>query len=171
MTKFSAFSRTLLPLLALSGAATAQTPMPPPTPAARGPSLEAALDAANTAIATCATNGYKVAVSVVDSAGVPKVLLAADGTHARGVDSSTRKALTALAFKMPTSDVAEKIKTDEALAARLTAEPNLLARAGGMLLKAGDETIGAIGVGGAPGGDKDEACAQAAIDKVKGMLK
>ena len=31
--------------------------------------------------------------------------------------------------------------------------------------------IGGIGVGGAPGGDKDQACAQAGIDKIKTRLR
>jgi len=31
--------------------------------------------------------------------------------------------------------------------------------------------VGAIGVGGAPGGDKDEVCAVAGIDKIKDRLK
>jgi uncharacterized protein GlcG (DUF336 family) len=153
--------------------ASAQTPPPPAPqpPAAKGPSLAAAMEAANAAISNCTANGYTVAVSIVDSAGVTKVLLAADGARARAVESSTKKAVTALTLKMSTAEVAEKIKTDEALAARLTADPTLFARPGGLLLKAGDEIIGAIGVGGAPGAEKDEACATAAIDKVKAQLK
>ncbi len=38
-------------------------------------------------------------------------------------------------------------------------------------LRAGDEVIGAIGVGGAPGGDRDEACAQAGINRIADRLK
>jgi Haem-degrading len=34
-----------------------------------------------------------------------------------------------------------------------------------------EDTIGAVGVSGAPGGDKDEACAKAGIDKVASELK
>jgi uncharacterized protein GlcG (DUF336 family) len=37
-------------------------------------------------------------------------------------------------------------------------------------IKAGDEVIGAVGVSGAPGGDKDEACSKAGIDKVAAQL-
>jgi len=172
--------RGFLGMIALAGisqAATAQAPAPPaappgPLPApARGPSLAASLDAARTAIATCSGNGYKVAVSVVDSAGVLKVLLASDGAPARVVEYSKMKAATALAMNMPTSEVADKAKTDRALAARLAADPTLFAHAGGLLLKAGDSVIGAIAVSGAPEGDKDEACASAAIAKVKAELK
>ena len=45
--------------------------------------------------------------------------------------------------------------------------PGFLLLAGGLPVKEGDEVIGAIGIGGAPGGHLDEACAQAAIDGLK----
>jgi uncharacterized protein GlcG (DUF336 family) len=41
---------------------------------------------------------------------------------------------------------------------------------GGVPIKVGNETIGAIGVSGAPGGDKDEACANAGIAKISDRL-
>ena len=47
----------------------------------------------------------------------------------------------------------------------------MLFRAGGIVIKQGEEVIGAIGVGGAPGGDKDEACARAGIDKIKERIR
>ena len=48
---------------------------------------------------------------------------------------------------------------------------NIVAARGALPIKIGEETIGAVGVSGAPGGDKDEVCAQAGIDKVKDQLK
>jgi uncharacterized protein GlcG (DUF336 family) len=48
---------------------------------------------------------------------------------------------------------------------------NVIANQGGLPIKFGDETIGGIGISGAPGGDKDEACAKAALDKVADQLK
>jgi uncharacterized protein GlcG (DUF336 family) len=48
---------------------------------------------------------------------------------------------------------------------------NILILGGGLPIKAGDEVIGGIGVGGAPGGEKDEACAQAGIEKISARLK
>lgn len=150
--------------------AAAQTPAAPPPPA-RGPGLELALEAARGAVENCVAREQKVGVSVVDSAGVLKVLLAADGTSARGVQSSTNKALTALAFKAPTSRIGEQAKNDKDLADKLAANAAYNSRAGGILLQVGDEIIGAIGVGGARGSENDEACALAGLDKVKGRLK
>jgi uncharacterized protein GlcG (DUF336 family) len=43
--------------------------------------------------------------------------------------------------------------------------------AGGVPIKIGDDTIGAIGIGGAPGGNLDEACAVEALDLFKDKLK
>jgi uncharacterized protein GlcG (DUF336 family) len=48
---------------------------------------------------------------------------------------------------------------------------NIIALPGALPIKVGEETIGAAGVSGAPGGDKDEACVKAGIDKVADQLK
>ena len=173
--------RVCLPLavLAAAGVSTAfaevpSSPAPPqqqPVPAARGPGLKLALEAAQKAVETCKGLDQKIGVTVVDSAGVFKVVLATDGASTRGVTSSTNKALTALAFATPTSELAEKIKTDPALAEKVAANANYNTRAGGVLLKAGTDVIGAIGVGGAKGSEKDEACALAGLQKIKTRLK
>jgi uncharacterized protein GlcG (DUF336 family) len=146
-------------------------PAQPQPPAARGPSLKLALEAAQKALDTCKGLDQKIGVTVVDSAGVLKVVLATDGASTRGVASSTNKALTALAFTTATSELGEKIKTDTALAEKVAANTNYNSRAGGLLLKVGDDVIGAIGVGGAKGSEKDEACAVAGLQKIKGKLK
>ena len=143
----------------------------PQAPAARGPSLKLALEAAQKALETCKGLDQKIGVTVVDSAGVLKVVLATDGASTRGVASSTNKALTALAFTAATSELGERIKTDTALAEKVASNANYNSRAGGVLLKVGDDVIGAIGVGGAKGSEKDEACAVAGLQKIKGRLK
>jgi uncharacterized protein GlcG (DUF336 family) len=140
-------------------------------PAARGPSLKLALEAARKAVDTCKGLDQKIGVTVVDSAGVLKVVLATDGASTRGVTSSTNKALTALAFTTATSELGEKVKTDTALAEKVAANANYNSRAGGVLLKVGDDVIGAIGVGGAKGSEKDEVCAVAGLQKIQRRLK
>lgn len=144
-----------------------QTPAAPP---ARGPSLALALEAAQVAVTTCSANGYKAAVSVVDSAGVVKAVLAADGASARGVASSQAKAFTSITYKTSSDAVAKKAEADPELLAKLNADPKHRARAGALPLFVGNELVGAIGVGGAPGGDKDEACALAGVNKIKDRL-
>ena len=142
----------------------------PPPPPAVGPSLDLATVAARTAVDVCTKNGFNVAVSVVDSAGVLKALVASDGVSSRGVQSSTNKAVTALAFGSATSSLTERIKSDEALGKTIAANPNFNVRAGGVLLKAKEEVVGAIGVGGARGSENDETCALAGAQVIQERL-
>lgn len=159
--------------LALGAASTAfaQTAAPAPAPAARGPALDLALEAAQAAIDSCKARDQKAAVSVVDSAGVVRVLLATDGASPRGVSSSTSKAVTALTFKTPTSQLAENIKTDKELADKIAANTNYNARAGGVLLAVNGEIIGAVGVGGARGSNVDEECGLVGVQKIQSRLR
>jgi uncharacterized protein GlcG (DUF336 family) len=169
--------RPSLLLSALSLACTSTLALAQPAAPARGPQMALALEAAQTAISTCTANGSKVSAAIVDSAGVLRVLLSADGASKESVDTSTKKAFTANALKASTYDIAEKMKTDQALAAKLNADPNLRVRPGGLPIMVGDEIIGAIGVGGTPsrngvaGGEGDAVCAKAGIDKIMDRLK
>jgi len=159
------------------------SPPRPPDVAARGPSLALALEAAQTAIDKCKALHANVAVSVVDSAGVLKLMLASDDTFARGVTSSTAKAITAKDLNMPISELAERIKTDSVLAEKVRSNRNYVVGSGGLPLRAGNEVIGAIGVGGAIGEgrdknypdplapNRDEICAKAALDKISARLQ
>ncbi len=164
---------TLAAVLAtFAGAVNAQIPATPTaTPATRSPGLELALEAARTAIETCRAKDQKIGVTVIDAAGIQKVVLATDGASSRGVTSSTNKAITSLNFKAATSQLAEQVKTDKTLADAIAANSNFNSRAGGVLIKVGDEIIGAIGVGGARGSDVDEACAVAGLQKIQLRLK
>lgn len=160
-----------LPFLSFHIAAqqTQSSSAPARVPPAYGPSLELAIEAAQVAIATCAkAGGQTIGASVVDSAGVLKVLLAADGTSPRGVASSTAKAITALTYKSATKDLFEKIPTDKAFADEIAANTALNARPGGILIKVGDKVVGAIGVGG---GKTDHECALAGLEKIQSRLK
>jgi uncharacterized protein GlcG (DUF336 family) len=172
--------RPLAVLGALALAATAnlvlaqQAQQPPP---ARGPQVELALEAAQAALAACAANGVKAAVSVADSAGVTRLMLAADGTANDQIEISRKKAATAVALKAVTSEIAEKMEKDQAFKARIEADKSLFPRPGGLPLMVGNDVIGAIGVSGAsrrdgvPGGVRDEACAKAGLEKIKARLK
>ena len=100
MSKSIRVSVAAAALVSLVSLTVAQTPASGagPNTAARGPSLKLALEAAQKALDTCKGLDQKIGVTVVDSAGVLKVVLATDGASTRGVASSTNKALTALAF-------------------------------------------------------------------------
>ena len=49
--------------------------------------------------------------------------------------------------------------------------PNVTYARGGVTINAGGQIIGAIGVSGAPGGQFDEECANAALAKIQDKLK
>ena len=112
-----------------------------------------------------------VAAVFVDSVGGTRLVVAVDAARQGPIDSAVKKAFTAIAFSGPTAAVETQAKTDTALQAKLAADTKLFARAGGLPVMAGGKMIGAIGVGGAPGGDKDEACAKAGLAKIADRLK
>jgi uncharacterized protein GlcG (DUF336 family) len=144
-------------------------PRPPQRPIPRAPSLDLAVEAAKATVAAC--KGYHISVSIIDAAGTPKLYYVPDGTDGAHAYTGFRKAYTALTFKMPTSQVGPLTRTDPSVAAKIKADTNFLTFAGGMLLMAGDEVVGAIGVSGAEPSAKDEECGLAGINKIKDRLK
>jgi uncharacterized protein GlcG (DUF336 family) len=132
-------------------------------------SLPIAVAMAQTAIATCKANGYNVSANVVGRGGEVIVAMRGDATGPHTLENSMKKAYTAKAQRRPSGEFAEGIKTNfTAGALRLS---NIVPAQGALPIKVGEDTIGAIGVSGAPGGDKDEACAKAGIEKVAAELK
>jgi uncharacterized protein GlcG (DUF336 family) len=128
-----------------------------------------ALTMAETAVATCKTNGYNVSANVVGRNGEVIVAMRGDNTGPHTLENSMKKAYTARAQRRSSGEFATAVK-DNPTAGALSLT-NITPAQGALPIKVGEDTIGAIGVSGAPGGDKDEACAKAAIDKVADQLK
>ena len=140
----------------------------PPESTAPGPSLAAAIDAARAAVESCRGSGYRVGVAVIDSVGEARAMLTADGSDGSHVFVAMRKALTALTFATPSSQVADMIAADKSLLPRVTA--NMFVMGGAVPILDGQRTIGAIGVSGAAGvpfGHQDEVCARAGLRKIQ----
>ena len=133
-------------------------------------SLELANQIAAASVAACAANGYNVAATVVDRAGVVKAVQRADNAGPHTLGASQQKAFTSASAKNTTLAIMEGAQKNPA-AANLVNIPGYLLLGGGVPVKVGNEVIGAVGVGGAPGGNLDEQCALAALDKVKDQLK
>jgi uncharacterized protein GlcG (DUF336 family) len=129
-----------------------------------------ALEAVGEAVASCARQGYSETVVLVDADGVTQATLRGDRAGAHTLDSARDKAYTSASFKSDTSALVERAKTTQ-LAVILAKLPHLLLFGGGVVIKLGDEVIGAIGAAGAPGGDLDEACAKAGLDKIRDRLQ
>ena len=132
-------------------------------------SMETALVIATTAIETCKANGYRVSATVVGRSGEIIVQLRGDNTGPHTVENSFRKAYTARTFRVPSGEIAERLKKDPTLG--LIHLTNVIANQGALPIKVGDDVIGAAGASGAPGGEKDEACVKAGLDKVADQLK
>ena len=128
-----------------------------------------AITIAQTAITTCKTNGYNVSVTVVGRNGEIIAQVRGDNTGPHTIENSMRKAYTSRTFRIPSGDLVDRLKKDPTLG--LIHLNNVIANRGALPIKVGDDTIGAVGASGAPGGDKDEDCVKAGIDKVAAQLK
>ena len=133
-------------------------------------SLELANQIASATVAACTTNGYAVTATVVDRAGTVRAVQRADNAGPHTVGAAQQKAFTSASAKNSTLAMMEGAQKNPA-AANLVYIPGFLLVGGGVPVKVGNEVIGAVGVGGAPGGHLDEQCAMAGIDKVKELLK
>ncbi|HET7363521.1 MAG TPA: heme-binding protein [Burkholderiales bacterium] len=131
-------------------------------------SYSMALSMASAALDACKARGYPVAVVVVDRGGDTMVALKADGAGPHTMENARRKAYTARTFKMTTQQFIEDMKT-RPVRREQTTLPGVIAINGGVPIKAGDDTIGGIGLSGSPG--VDEECVNAGIEKVKQYLK
>ena len=128
--------------------------------------LEMAQQAANAAMAQCIADGYRVSVAVVARSGSTKVLIKGDGSGPHTVGSSTGKAFTAASMGQPTAKLAALIDEKPALAGLRDMDPRLVILGGGLPIKIDGKLLGGIGVGGAPGGHLDAACAAAGLKAI-----
>jgi len=159
-----------LAALAATAATTATTAQAQAVRTERNMSLELANQIAAATVADCAAKGYAVAAAVVDRAGSLRALQRADNAGPHSLSSSQAKAYTSASAKNSTLAMMEGAQKNPA-AANLVHMPGFLLLGGGVPIKVGNEVIGAVGVGGAPGGHLDEQCALAGIDKVKDLIK
>ncbi len=128
-----------------------------------------AMAIADTTIATCKANGYQVSVTVVGRNGEIILQVRGDNTGPHTMENSFRKAYTARTFRIPSGDMEARIKKDPTLSLQYLA--GFTSGRGALPIKVGEEVIGGAGASGAPGGEKDEACVEAALKKVADQLK
>jgi uncharacterized protein GlcG (DUF336 family) len=134
----------------------------------RSISADAAVALATTALQRCRADGYTVSITVLNRSGRAVVALSDDNASPHTLENSERKAFTAFTTRGPSGEVAKR--GQPGLSAFLLLK-NVTALEGGLPILAGTEIVGAVGVSGAPGGDKDAACAQAGIDHVAKLLR
>ena len=133
-------------------------------------SLNLALAGATAAVEACTSDGYRVSVAVVDASGVSQVQLRSDGAGPHTLGSSDGKAYTAASLRRATLGLANFVGTRPDLEGLRDMDDRILILGGGLPIEIDGVVVGGIGVGGAPGGDLDEACAQAGIDRIHDII-
>lgn len=127
-------------------------------------SVGTSADAVRAALAKCQTDKLPfVTVALVDRFGTVQAMLRGDNAAAHTIEAAQQKAYTAAAFGAPTSELAKRINGNGPGIADL---PGTLFLAGGVPLKVNGVSVAGIGVGGAPDGMLDEACATAGAEAI-----
>jgi len=142
------------------------------------PRLSAALanQLVGDSVAFCAQKKYHVVAAVVDVNGVRQAVLRGDGSPIHSMDNAYFKAYAAASLTLgrnedSTHAVAERMAKAKPSNVPNTQLPNVTYARGGIAIKASGQIIGGLGVSGAPGGQFDEECGMAALDKIKDHLK
>jgi len=130
--------------------------------------MELARDIANETITACRKDGFHISAVVVDRFGLVRAALRDDLASRFTLEIAERKAnMTVMswtdsgAFKNARADIQQELNHIS----------GLIVMEGGLKIIAGGYNIGAVGVSGAPGGDKDAACARKALEKLSGRIE
>jgi uncharacterized protein GlcG (DUF336 family) len=123
---------------------------------------------AQEALSACRANGFKITVLVVDGLNSPKALLRDDGAPASTAEASRMKATSVMLYNRPSGPPPNVAPGAPAPPPSIPGTSNGL---GGIPIKVGEATIGAVAVSGAPHGDQDQACAKTSLTKVADKLK
>jgi uncharacterized protein GlcG (DUF336 family) len=132
-------------------------------------SMDVAVTIATTAIADCKAKGYRVSATIVGRNGEVLVQIRGDNTGPHTMENSFKKAFTARTFRIASGEMEDRLKKNPAMGAQYLT--GFTTARGALPIKVGDDVIGAAGVSGAPGGEKDEACVKTGLDKVADQLK
>ena len=119
----------------------------------------------------CKADGYRVSVAVVGRSGRVKALIRGDGAGPHTLNSSRKKAFTAASMRRPTSEFAQMITQLPVIQGLRDMDPDILILGGGLPIIMEGDVVGGIGVGGAPGGHLDDACAQAGLKSISAAIK
>ncbi len=130
--------------------------------------MELARDLASEAVLACRAQGYHVSAVVVDRHAIVRAALREDLAARFTLEIARRKANMTVMAWLDSGDFRKRrgdIRPD------LNQIDGLIVMEGGVKIVAGGYNIGAIGVSGAPGGDKDAACARKALEKLSERIE
>lgn len=130
--------------------------------------MDLARDIANEAVMACRKNGYHVGAVVVDRHAIIRAALRDDLASRFTLEIAERKAnMTVMAW----TDSAQFRRAREDIRQELNHIDGIIVMEGGIKITAGGFNLGAIGVSGAPGGEKDAACAKSALQKLQERIE
>jgi uncharacterized protein GlcG (DUF336 family) len=130
---------------------------------------ETALTAAKATLDACRKKGYQITVAIVDRSGLTQVLLRDRFAGPHTVDVATNKAWTAASMRMSTTAFGIETQPGKPMSG-LRSHPRVMAAGGGVVIEGSGSVMGGIGVSGGPGGEADEACAQAGLKAIADAL-
>jgi uncharacterized protein GlcG (DUF336 family) len=110
-----------------------------------------------------------LSATIVGRNGEVVVQIRGDGTGPHTMENSFKKAFTSRTFRIPSGEMEDRLKQNPQMGAQYLT--GFTTARGALPIKVGEDVIGAAGVSGAPGGEKDEACVKAGLDKVADQLK
>ena len=131
-------------------------------------SMELARDVAQKAVHICREQGYNVSAVVVDRDGTTQVVLRDTLASRFTIELATRKANAVTLSGASGSDF-RRARLD--IRDEINSVRDLLMLEGAVPIRAGGSLLGAVGVSGAPGGDKDETCAAQAVTSLQDRLE
>jgi uncharacterized protein GlcG (DUF336 family) len=172
MNRITLAAACLIAIAVTAGAGETPGPLP----------LSQLLVAARTAIGTCKAHGYAVTVTVVDADLSTRLVLRSEGAPVQTVDISRRKAYTVVKTGMTSGEFGKTVpkpapaapnpgastSASPPLPGAVEGDPNLITWAGGLPIRVHRVLVGAMSASGAPGGEKDEACVTAGLNKITG---
>lgn len=130
--------------------------------------MDLARDIATETILACRKDGYHIAAVVVDRFGLMRAALRDDLASRFTLEIAERKAnMTVMSW----TDSGEFSRVREDIQQELNHIGGLIVMEGGIKIIAGGYNIGAVGVSGAPGGDKDAACAVKALESLAARIE
>ena len=134
----------------------------------RNIAMELARDLASEAVSACRKDGYHVSAVVVDRYGILRAALRDDIASRFTLQIAEEKANAVVMAGIASGQFRER-RGD--IRPELNHIDGIIMMQGGLPIDAGGSRIGAIGVSGAPGGEKDEVCAAKALEVLMERLE
>ena len=136
------------------------------------PVKQITLDLANTiamkTIEACRAEGYNVSAVVLDRAGIVQAALRDTLASRYTLEIAKRKAGTVILSGVSSGEFAQ---SRQDIRPEIDHIKGLIVMTGGLPIEAAGSLVGAVGVSGAPGGDKDAACARTGLKAVQEKLE